>query len=72
MSLLHQERHKDGHRTLPPWVTLLIDRAELTLIVAMAILLPFDHWFFGHMVNPAPMRVLGFVLTGVWLLQFIN
>jgi len=71
MSLLHQERHKDGHRTLPPWVTLLIDRAELTLIVAMAILLPFDHWFFGHMVNPAPMRVLGFVLTGVWLLQFI-
>lgn len=58
------------HRNaLPAWAISLIDRTELALIAAMAILLPFDHWFFGHLVNPAPMRVLGFVLTGVWLVQ---
>jgi len=64
MPLLHRN-------ALPSWAPLLIDRIELALIAAMAILLPFDHWFFGHMVNPAPMRVLGFVLTGIWLLQLV-
>lgn len=54
---------------LPPWALSLLNRIETMLIAAMAILLPFDHWFFGHLVNPAPMRVLGFVLTAVWLLQ---
>jgi O-antigen ligase len=61
------------HRNaLPSWAPRLIDNTEMALIAAMAILLPFDHWFFGHMVNPAPMRVLGFVLTGVWLLQITS
>lgn len=44
-------------------------RLEAVLISSMALLLPFDHWFFGHMVNPAPMRILGLILTAVWILQ---
>jgi hypothetical protein len=56
---------------LPVRALSLIDKTEMVLIATMAILLPFDHWFFGHMVNPAPMRVLGFVLTAIWLLQLV-
>lgn len=50
----------------------LFDRIELALIIAMAVLLPFDHWFFGVLVNPAPTRVIGFVLVGIWLLQIVS
>jgi O-antigen ligase len=60
------------NNTMPAKALHLLNRIELPLIAAMAILLPFDHWFFGHLVNPAPMRVLGFVLTGVWLLQCVT
>jgi len=63
MPLLHRN-------TLPAWVLPFIDRIELALIVAIAVLLPFDHWFFGHLVNPAPTRVLGFILTVIWILQW--
>jgi O-antigen ligase len=47
----------------------LLGRMEMALIAALAILLPFDHWFFGHIVNPAPMRVVGMALCVVWLAQ---
>jgi O-antigen ligase len=60
------------HPNAPPsWLPPFVDRIELVLIAAMAVLLPFDHWFFGHLVNPAPTRVLGFVLAGIWLLQIL-
>lgn len=50
----------------------MLNRLESVLIVAMALLLPFDHWFFGHIINPAPTRVLGLALCGIWALQIAS
>jgi len=64
MKLIHQATPSSTH-------VVALNCLEMILIGAIAVLLPFDHWFFGHIINPAPTRVLGFVLTAVWFVQIV-